>query len=83
MRPRRLSHDGVQMLEGASDKDYCLRGGGPGYLPDVLATEKIRFDLSNPRSPVLTFHVVRILLYRGAGYRHSKEIAHLRLGAVR
>lgn len=39
----------------------------PGHLPDVLDTEKIRFDLSNRRNPTLTSHAVHILPYRGLG----------------
>ncbi len=39
----------------------------PGHLPDVLDTEKIRFDLSNRRNPTLTSHAVHIFPYRGLG----------------
>lgn len=56
--------------------------GGLGDLPDVLATEKIQFALSNPHSPVFTFHVVHIFPYRGLCTCIHKKIAHLRLGAI-
>lgn len=39
----------------------------PGYLPNHLTPEHIRYGLSNMRNPMLASHATHMLPYRGLG----------------